>query len=1311
MRKSIYILACVAAMLFASVAKAYDDVTISSLMSARIIGDKAYVTGHAGKNNLQKRVSLLVYDADKAENMSEAVKYLDYGYIGEDGNFSFEFDIDRLKTYKAIVNAGSNVYTDYLKDYAYIDDEIVFHDIFFNKVYPVEDGYTEATVYVESKKDYDEKIKLLMAVYKDSELVNTSIKECSVKKGYHATSVGNIYVPDKDCEIKAFVWKDKLIPLKNAATLEKDYNTAEPKSVHLQSLTTASYVKALHDGDYAGLVNIGLPCTISVELKDEEEICGLTIFASQRMFLKQYEISVSNNGVDYYPVSSGNMMPVEYISEEEGATLYFDEVTAKYVRAVIKTGFRSSAALTEVEVLKKNKNIENADFQNTRYENFRGNQKNSDEEICNEVLSELSESGGAIFFLGTNRVLTGSGQEMISADDIQRKVYKEESEIYIPTSVLKDKLGADYSEIYTPLSKLDSRFKYKVYNNEIILVQENEISVPDTYFESINRVYNPLKTTAELLMKHLNVRADDSAVRIDELYRREMYYHALEEFTYSLLNRLRKPDYRASFNVPQRNYAMKTADYLVGRITKQEYNEAMEKEGSTPIVDNWGVAGSVKNDVNADWTLGEGSGGYYALQFANNLVFAYLATKDNEYLQKYFMICDDFFENELSQINSIEPIDKQYEKRWTRGNTNYMHRAGVVVNTIANLARIAKSDILRKSGSNFFSTISQSLSPVSSDMKRDILRYTDFESVVKIYISLLTEYYPTLAHESKEEFVSNQLFEGVRALAYMSNTLTEYRYANELQFRADRAMLDFIDRNIHKDGGMLEQSFNYNTDTLANVRITYDLLSYKSEELKDKINSVANMFGAITKPTGDLPRIGNYNADIAVPEDWADEDAFDKWKSNVSNRFSTYGVQLKDPGTEIAAGIRDFLTGKSEKEPAFGSITFPYSGYTALRNGWNTDSSYMFMLAARPAIGHTTSGYNGIELGAFGKKMLVFGGPTWYGIDQAPDDQKDEYDLFQEYFAESSTYKANTVVIDGYNQAPPSRAKVAYDTTSGKSFFTSESFDYTEGEWEWGYKNPEGERIDDAAHRRQVFYVKDINAWIVEDTMKNKSDTETYNYSQMWGFNPEIDGEASGFSKDEIEISQNTVITKDTLGANLALYSFSKKNLSYNLYFGSKEGGKYRGWYAQLIAGERIPKPDVHIGFSGDPGEEACVSTLILPFENSNPLSESTELENGFSAVINGSEIIYQNKKNTTHEAFGINMTGDTLLCIKNEGKIKAIVLGCNGIEFCGSKIDASGNFEIIMNEAGAIESIRNISAPTDFNWIETDNGFVPEYK
>ena len=393
------------------------------------------------------------------------------------------------------------------------------------------------------------------------------------------------------------------------------------------------------------------------------------------------------------------------------------------------------------------------------------------------------------------------------------------------------------------------------------------------------------------------------------------------------------------------------------------------------------------------------------------------------------------------------------------------------------------------------------------------------------------------------------------------------------------------------------------------------------------------------------------------------------------------------------------------------SIAFPYIGFYGMRNSWDNNGTTLFLQSPRRTSGHLYPSSNGIELYAKGRKLLMNGGSPWYAENMAPSDQVSEYDAYNAYFGESSSYNRNTVIVDNNSQSKSEFNGIVgtpeiFNYPLNNMWHSSDNFDYVSADYDGGY----GADKASAVHNRQVTYIKAHDMFVVADTVTNNEEGIN-ECSQIWNFMPyltdETDGiSVDGFSEDEVtyDNTERAIKTTDTDGANVFLYNFYPENLKYVKYYGYKGEEGYRGFYSNSF-GRRYPKVDMHVSWE-EKGKSIPVLTLIETSENT--ASKITGIEDlsysdpsgGYSGfkitTADGAVWCYSGNEAREYNIDSISIFAKSVIYEEGSGRI--IVTGAVGYD--------NESFEGIIQNGSVIIN-EEIGVPGGFEWNESG---CPEY-
>jgi hypothetical protein len=763
-------------------------------------------------------------------------------------------------------------------------------------------------------------------------------------------------------------------------------------------------------------------------------------------------------------------------------------------------------------------------------------------------------------------------------------------------------------------------------------------------------------------------------------------------------------------------YQVRFADQLVGAMTEAEYIAyciSIDRL-SAAYYDEWGLSGVPGTVSNANW-LAVPAADFSADEMASFKMFIpltvrywqYGSSSNQVFASKWFEIVSDFSRSCYDAINPLSLADKRTNYpnlAWNTDAGSALHQAWRVENIFKSIAVLAKA----VSGGTKASSWMDSL-----DARADIPAngaYTNFpaQPLADIAVSLVEDHSIALTNRYLiAGAVPNQRFSGLYALLLTSRFFNEFRQTqSSIETQADAAMLDFVSTMVHPDGGMLEQSLNYNEGDANRMEELLGIFGADSRNwsglMRTDIDSFWRMVWALRGPTFSPPQIGNASCDIA-PEVWTNTAVKSKWISSQTNNYHATGSLEKQ--------INDGYAGTGSA-PVFTSVAFPYAGYYMQRSGWTLDDMSLFFMGGRPQRGHFMCDKNAIQLSAFGRDLLVAAGPPNYKPDTAPT-------VADAYLSEQSSLKVNTILVDGNNQNKTNKlivlAQQVYTNTINAIWHSTEYFDAVEGLHEQGYGSE-----TNVTHHRQSFFVKEAGLWVLIDNLLS-SDADSHSYRQVWHFQPYKTNDGTkvyGFKEAEVVIDQTNhcIYTADndtTNTPNVHLYSFGE-NVTFEKYYGSTN--PVYGWYARGI-GDCIPAVDVHAVFSGSSNLQLV--TLIRPIQGlANGITGLSDLSSGITngfdcATGSGASLSVRStlQSNATLTAVGISAQAKILLVTTTGGTKRGIVMKA-GI-FSAGAVNADGlagrSFEFKVESNGVVMA-KNILVPQGFQWSGNSGAMFPDY-
>lgn len=741
------------------------------------------------------------------------------------------------------------------------------------------------------------------------------------------------------------------------------------------------------------------------------------------------------------------------------------------------------------------------------------------------------------------------------------------------------------------------------------------------------------------------------------------------------------------------------ADLLVGKIDTTAYEKVNPPEKSL-FIDRYGMRGPVDGAKPIDWlarTQGEDLSVEYASGYANfffAIPFAvrYWQQGDPVYLSKFFQIAGDFAVRQKALVNALPAGERnQVACGWSIRAPDALSECDRVSSLIRILGLLAKSlpDTAPKVD------WANALAPRDVPLKAGSDELFPAPMLAELALSLVNDHPPALKQRYlKAGAVPNQRKAGLLALLEIATTFPEFKFSKPMLGELNVALEDYLKGAHHQDGGLLEQSFNYNLRDVEGLTSMADCIRPINPELAAELQKqqVASYraLASLSEPVGQLPGLASYRA-ANPPPIWKDPNARVTWQKAQS---SVRGGKSDPLMAQIGAGLGGSGTG-----PAFTSIALPFSGYYVQRGGWNWDDPYLFFHGSRPSRGHHVMGKNGVQLTAYGRPLLVYGGAAVYSAGQLPVELRPQFNAINELLGEDSSWKANTLLVDGASQNYPARDKLlqaAPNTTVDALWFTSPTFDYVEGFHNEGYVGDASR--SGATHRRQAVFLRDPGIWILVDSV-NSTDGKPHEFIQNWTLpGNETNGsvQVHGFGKEQLsaDTSARILRTADPEGPNLTLMHAGLKDgdLRYISHYG--ERNPWRGWYSYTFGG-LVPAHQIEARFHAT--GPATLITILQPRRTG---------ENEDLAVTDLSRPGHPEKA-----ACRVTLPGNRTVTVQAGNKLEVTVSGPSGSD--GLVVTGRGEkgSQAFHRASDGTTTTEPISVPTAFSWSESPAGLVPCYK
>lgn len=759
--------------------------------------------------------------------------------------------------------------------------------------------------------------------------------------------------------------------------------------------------------------------------------------------------------------------------------------------------------------------------------------------------------------------------------------------------------------------------------------------------------------------------SDSDLTAVKALYEAGEYEEAVKEYRNFVLDNLRKTNL-GEFEYHKNSYENKSwANFFIGQTSSFS--------ASTTLYD-CNFQGSPYSAIKPDWSMSVKFPEQSWVDISyfncfNTLVAKYFETGDKVYLDKWMQIADVFCTEHRRWYNENYGAEDYstnlcWHYKGAQSTLNQSSRVSNIIKALAAFAKLADDD-----KPDMWGQVLESRDGITDRALYDSINPVSFANIV---ISLVYDHAEAMALRYVDGGVPNQRLAGLSALAITNRFLgSAVKLKNDYSNHLLAGLKDYSTGSFYPDGGMVEQAFNYNNGDLG------------------KIDTLVGIF----ENAGEIPE---YMAKLTKNAD------------NAKKMFSS--IVFPDGGTPTV-GMGGLAAKFSEKP--YTSVAFPYIGFYSMRNSWESNGTTLFMQSPRRTSGHLYPSNNGIELYAKGRKLLMNGGSPWYAENMAPSDQVSEYNQYNAYFGESSSYNRNTVVINNKSQSKSEFNGVVgtpetFNYTLGNLWHTSDNFDYVSSDYDDGY----GSDKASAVHNRQVTYVKALDMFIVADTVQS-NDEELNECSQIWNFVPYINDtennvQVNGFSENEVtyDSTKRYIKTTDADGSNVFLYSFYPEKLEYTKYYGYKGEEGYRGFYAHNFA-RRYPKVDMHVKWE-EKGKSIPLLTLIETSDNTS--SKITSVEDlsyvdttggysGFKLNAEGEIVLCYFAGDVQRFNIG-GITVDARAVVYQQNENKLIVIGAKGYE--------CDNFEGYI-ENGKVIVLNEIGIPSGFSWSE-DNTPVYSY-
>ena len=319
-------------------------------------------------------------------------------------------------------------------------------------------------------------------------------------------------------------------------------------------------------------------------------------------------------------------------------------------------------------------------------------------------------------------------------------------------------------------------------------------------------------------------------------------------------------------------------------------------------------------------------------------------------------------------------------------------------------------------------------------------------------------------------------------LFYLGTLLPEFKEASRWRKKGLKILLKQLPRHVQPDGVYFEQSsyyHRYTTDFYLHLRL---LLSANQHpippELDEKLNLLLDHLMYITRPDGTTPLFGDDDGGRLLTLSHPAPNDFRCTLSTGAAIFERSDYKF------VAGGVAEdtlWLLGPAgvtrldrlpAVEPETQSVAFHDGGYYVMRDGWTTNSNYLFFDCGPHGTlncGHAHADALSFELAVNGSTVLVDPGTYTYTGSQE----------MRDWFRSSNAH--NTLTINDLSSSVP-RGPFSWLTIARSKctwWITHERFDYVVGSHD-GYKW----LSEPTTHKRSIIFLKN-NYWVLRDEVES----------------------------------------------------------------------------------------------------------------------------------------------------------------------------------------------------------------------------------
>jgi hypothetical protein len=347
---------------------------------------------------------------------------------------------------------------------------------------------------------------------------------------------------------------------------------------------------------------------------------------------------------------------------------------------------------------------------------------------------------------------------------------------------------------------------------------------------------------------------------------------------------------------------------------------------------------------------------------------------------------------------------------------------------------------------------------------------------------------------------NNHLIGDASCLAVWCLMYSEVRESAVWLDRALSLLWEALDEQVYLDGMHFELSFGYHQFVLELVLQVVLLLRRNGRSVPERVaarlEKMTGVLAAVVQPDGEAPNFNDSDDGFV----WA---LHDSPRDRLNSLLEIAADQFDRPEflpvsharpTEQAAWVlgsagkvksafapRKHVLSRSEKR--LFAAGFDRAGMYVMRSGQGDDSQFAIINNHPdpfPNSGHNHASLLQLLLWIDGKPLLIDGGTYRYSDDAGWRN------------ALRGTHAHNTVVVDGRDQAEPSRNFGWLSKLRPGESRLEESDDFVIFN---GYHDSYRRLPQPVRHRRSVIWVKQPGVWIVRDELSGEG---THTYRQMW---------------------------------------------------------------------------------------------------------------------------------------------------------------------------------------------------------------------